>query len=72
MYHEVSEVPERNKRIRSTNPAYSVSLKQFREQMECLHENGCHALSLNQVIDAKASLNHKAVAITFDDGWANN
>ncbi len=72
MYHEVSEAPERNKRIRSTNPAYSVSLKQFREQMEYLHENGYHTLSLNQVIDAKASLDHKTVALTFDDGWANN
>ena len=72
MYHEVSEVPERNKRIRSTNPAYSVFLEQFREQMEYLHENGYHTLSLNQVIDAKVSLNHKTVAITFDDGFANN
>ena len=72
MYHEVSEVPERNKRIRSTNPAYSVSIEQFREQMEYLHENGYHTLSLNQVIDAKTSLNHKTVAITFDDGFANN
>lgn len=72
MYHEVSEVPERSKRIRSTNPAYSVSLEQFREQMEYLHENGYHTLSLNQVIDAKVSLNHKTVAITFDDGFANN
>lgn len=72
MYHEVSEAPERSKRIRSTNPAYSVSLKQFREQMEYLYKNGYHTLSLNEVIDAKVSLNHKTVALTFDDGWANN
>lgn len=72
MYHEVSEIPERNKRIRSTNPAYSVSLEQFREQMEYLYENGYHTLSLNEVIDAKTSLSHKTVALTFDDGWANN
>ena len=72
MYHEVSEVPERSKRIRSTNPAYSVSLTQFREQMEYLHEHGYHTLSLNQVINAKVSLNHKTVALTFDDGWSNN
>jgi len=72
MYHEVSEAPEKHKRIRSTNPAYSVSLNQFREQMEYLHENGYHTLSFNQVIDAKEFLNHKTVALTFDDGWANN
>ena len=72
MYHEVSEAPERNKRTRSTNPAYSVSLEQFREQMEYLDENGYQTLSLNQVIDAKVSLNHKTVALTFDDGFANN
>lgn len=72
MYHEVSEAPERSKRIRNTNPAYSVSLEQFREQMEYLHENGYIIQSLSQIIDAKESLNHKTVAITFDDGFANN
>jgi peptidoglycan/xylan/chitin deacetylase (PgdA/CDA1 family) len=40
--------------------------------MEYLHENGYQTLSLNQVIDAKVSLNHKTVALTFDDGFANN
>jgi peptidoglycan/xylan/chitin deacetylase (PgdA/CDA1 family) len=72
MYHEVSDSPEKNKVIRNTNPAYSLSVAQFSEQMEYLYENGYKTLSLNKLIDYPSSNREKNVVITFDDGWENN
>ncbi|MFX0200260.1 MAG: polysaccharide deacetylase family protein [Candidatus Hodarchaeota archaeon] len=72
MYHEVSDEPEKNKVIRNTNPAYSLSVAQFSEQMEYLYENGYKTLSLNELIDYPSSNREKNVVITFDDGWENN
>ncbi|MDY6845383.1 MAG: polysaccharide deacetylase family protein, partial [Thermodesulfobacteriota bacterium] len=72
MYHKVSEVPERNKIIRSTNPAYSISLEQFRKQMEYIYNNEYHTLSINELLDTSVCDHQESVIITFDDGWANN
>ena len=72
MYHEVSEVTERNKKTRHTNPIYSLSLTKFREQMEYISKNGYQTLLLNQLIHSTTHNHQKSVAITFDDGWANN
>ena len=72
MYHEVSKVVERNKNIRSTNPAYSLPLQQFSQQMQYLYENGYKTLPLNQLIDQASDNSSKSVIITFDDGFADN
>ena len=72
MYHSVSKVPEREKRIRNTNPAYSLSVSQFSEQMHYSHENHYRTLSLNELIDPTGNRHLKGVVITFDDGLANN
>ncbi|MFX0124538.1 MAG: polysaccharide deacetylase family protein [Candidatus Hodarchaeota archaeon] len=72
MYHEVSDPPEKKRVIRNTNPAYSLSVAQFSEQMEYLYENGYKTLSLNKLIDYPSSNHENNLIITFDDGWANN
>jgi peptidoglycan/xylan/chitin deacetylase (PgdA/CDA1 family) len=72
MYHSISKVSEREKRMRNTNPAYSLSVREFSEQMHYLHENDYRALSLNQLIDPTVNRYLKGVVITFDDGLANN
>lgn len=72
MYHGVSEVPERSKKSRSTNPAYSLTVNQFREQMEYLSQNGYKTLHLDQLLNIKAQVPQKSLVITFDDGWADN
>ena len=50
MYHTVLNVQERAKKIRNTNPAYSLSVNQFREQMEYIHKDGYKTLHLDQVL----------------------
>jgi peptidoglycan/xylan/chitin deacetylase (PgdA/CDA1 family) len=72
MYHQVSELTKTTKKIRSTNPAYSLSVKQFSEQMRYLHENDYQTLSLSKLLDQTAPYHQKAVVLTFDDGWADN
>ena len=72
MYHEVSEVTERRKKTRSTNPAYALSIKQFHNQMNYLHKNGYQTLSLNELLNNKTPAYQRSLIITFDDGWANN
>ena len=71
MYHGVSEISERGKKIRSVNPAYSLTANQFREQMEYLHTNRYITLSLDQLLNNE-SVPQKSLVITFDDGWADN
>jgi peptidoglycan/xylan/chitin deacetylase (PgdA/CDA1 family) len=61
MYHSVAEVAERGKKVRSTNPAYCLSVKQFREQMEYIHKNGYKTLYLNQLLSAASLINEKKV-----------
>ncbi len=72
VYHQVSEVGERQKKVRSTNPAYSLPVTRFREQMEYIKEHDYRTLSLDEVIDQSTHNHEKCVVITFDDGWANN
>ena len=72
MYHEVSAVSERQKRVRTTNPDYTLSVQQFARQMDYLERNAYQALTLDELNDGTANNDHKSVIITFDDGWANN
>ena len=71
MYHQVVEDGERNRQARNTNPAYTVTVGRFREQMAWLAENGFRTRSLDDVIDPRTPLKD-SVVITFDDGWADN
>ncbi len=54
-------------------PQYFVTETQFQRQMECLRKNA-NVVKLSDAVDALAagSLPPRAVAITFDDGYANN
>lgn len=64
-YHQVSEIDE----------IYSVSGKQFEEQMSYLSSNGYTAISLGDlfaVYEGKATLPNKPIIITFDDGYEDN
>ncbi|HET8894411.1 MAG TPA: polysaccharide deacetylase family protein [Gaiellaceae bacterium] len=52
--------------------ALTVSTAQFRAEMDWLHRDGFHAISLQTLYDALehgAPLPSKPVAITFDDGY---
>ncbi len=72
MYHSVSDVSERDKKIRSTNPAYSLTVGQFREQMECIRKNEYKTIHLNQLLGSNTEVPQKSLVITFDDGWTDN
>src|SRR4030042_3567421 len=61
MYHSVAEVAERDKKIRSTNPVYCLSVKQFREQIEYIHKNGYKTLHLDHLLPATSFLNDQKV-----------
>jgi len=72
MYHQVLDLPERNKKIRNTSPLYCLSVGNFSAQMQYVVENGYRSLSLKDIIDDPARNHQKSLAITFDDGWSNN
>jgi len=59
---------------RSPLPRYAVTLRQFREQMSLLTDEGFKSLSLDDVRDAtsgKQQLPERPVLVTFDDGLAD-
>jgi peptidoglycan/xylan/chitin deacetylase (PgdA/CDA1 family) len=59
---------------RAPLPRYAVTLRQFREQMSLLTDEGFKSLSLDDVRDAtsgKRQLPERPVLITFDDGLAD-
>ncbi len=56
------------------NTPLSISPTLFRAQMQVLSEEGCVALTMAQIaehLNAQRHFPHRAVAITFDDGFAN-
>lgn len=71
MYHSVPDIPGRPHQFRNTNPAYRLSLENFREQMVYAHENGYRTLHLDEVLGG-ANVFDNALVITFDDGWVDN
>jgi len=72
MYHEVSRTIERGRKVRKTNPAYSVSADEFRGQTEWLQVHGLDTVSLDQALEDRKCGCCDRLAITFDDGWDNN
>ena len=72
MYHEIAVVSERQKRVRTTNPDYSLSIQKFTQQMDYLQKNAYQALTLDEFNNERLSRDHKSIIITFDDGWIDN
>lgn len=71
MYHEVAGIPERDKQIRRIDPAYSLPVQQFEEQMKCITGNGYVVMAVDHLADS-VSTEDRSVCITFDDGLAGN
>lgn len=72
MYHQVID-GDSNAEHRPT--PYEVSLNDFGAQLDFLKENDFETLSLAELTSISAprsSINKKAVAITFDDGYVDN
>jgi peptidoglycan/xylan/chitin deacetylase (PgdA/CDA1 family) len=72
MYHSVSDDSESGQ-----HPYYRVctSSQIFREQMQCLKDNGCRGVTLSAGLEwlksNPASTSARHVAITFDDGFSD-
>jgi peptidoglycan/xylan/chitin deacetylase (PgdA/CDA1 family) len=71
MYHEVTNIPEREKQIRKIDPAYSLPSHQFEEQMVYLQNSKYAVISLDEGCDNPLT-SLKSVIITFDDGLIGN
>jgi len=65
MYHSIS-----NKKSIIKTP-WEISLSQFIDQLDLLKEFGWNTVCANQLLSIK-QLPSKTVALTFDDGFANN
>lgn len=71
MYHEVTDTPERQKKIRTIDPSYSLAVQEFEEQMAYLHDHGYQAISPAELI-RQPTRTENACLITFDDGHVGN
>jgi peptidoglycan/xylan/chitin deacetylase (PgdA/CDA1 family) len=67
-YHGISVADEHE-----WNPLLFVSQATFARRMRLLAENGCTVLRLDEALDrlGRGDLPHRAVALTFDDGYAD-
>ncbi|TGE31764.1 polysaccharide deacetylase family protein [Desulfosporosinus sp. Sb-LF] len=66
MYHSISTIP---------GNSLGVPVKQFTEEIEWLHQQNYHSLSLeefNQALTNKAPIPEKPILLTFDDGYEDN
>lgn len=66
MYHSISTIP---------GNSLGVPMKQFTDEMEWLHRQNYHTLSLEEFYQAlanKASIPEKPILLTFDDGYSDN
>ena len=66
LYHRIADLPSDPQRL-------AVSVRHFAEQLEFISRR-CHPMSLSSFADAarRGSLPERAVAVTFDDGYADN
>jgi len=65
MYHSVSEAGEGRKKVRTTNPEYTLPAGTFRRQMQLVADGGCRTVHLYDLVNGTAGEN--SVALTFDD-----
>jgi len=72
LYHEVTDFPERTKRIRKMSPADSLLTKQFEEQMAYLSDRPNTKVVTSDDIFAEAQDSAQKVVLTFDDGFIGN
>jgi len=66
MYHSISTIP---------GNSLGVPVKQFTEEMEWLHRENYHSLSLEEFYQAlanKTPIPEKSILLTFDDGYSDN
>ncbi len=69
LYHRVGTTED------CKSPVTCTIVKKFEEQIRYLREAGYHFASMNEVTDyveGKGDLPSKSVALTFDDGYADN
>ena len=77
-YHHIiakDDLKEKNFKEDGTLANTIVPLKNFKNQMAYLHENGFYTLDLEefqQFMDGQIEVPEKSVLITFDDGHKNN
>src|SRR3989304_8943249 len=72
LYHEVTDFPERTRKIRKMSPADSLLTKQFEEQMAFLSDRPNTKLVRADDIFAEGQDSAQKVVLTFDDGFIGN
>ena len=72
LYHEVSDFPERAKKIRKIGPADSLFVRQFEEQMALISERPNTKVVTADDVFSGAENNFKKIVFTFDDGFICN
>jgi peptidoglycan/xylan/chitin deacetylase (PgdA/CDA1 family) len=72
LYHEVSDFPERAKKIRKIGPADSLLVRQFEEQMALISERPNTKVVTADDVFSGAENNFKKIVFTFDDGFIGN
>lgn len=72
LYHEVTDFPERTRKIRKMSPADSLLTKQFEEQMAYLSDRPNTKVVTADDIFAEAQVSAQKVVLTFDDGFIGN
>lgn len=72
LYHEVTDFPERAKKIREIDPSYSLPTKQFEEQMAWISRGQNTKVVTADGLFCETQDNSKKIALTFDDGLIGN
>jgi len=72
MYHEVTNFPEGQKKVRKIDPDYSLHINSFEEQMNYLFDEGYQTISCDEFIDHRVYNTKKQCVLTFDDGLVGN
>ena len=72
LYHEVTDFPERAKKIRKMGPADCLMVRQFEEQMALLSQGPNMSVVTADDILNQAEEGDKRIVLTFDDGFIGN
>ena len=72
LYHEVTDFPERAKKIRKMGPADSLLVRQFEEQMALISERPNTKVVAADDVFSGAENNFRKIVFTFDDGFIGN